>query len=55
MNKTRAYKSDVSASIHEIASGLHKVGMIDKKTRRHFDESCLTSIREFSSGDPQAT
>jgi putative transcriptional regulator len=48
---TRTYKSDVSASLHELASDLHEVGLIDKATMRHFDESCLTPIHEFSAED----
>jgi len=51
MSKNKAYNSDVSASIHEIANGLYKVGMIDKKTMRRFDESCLTPIHEFSADE----
>lgn len=48
MTRTKSYKSDVSASIHEIASGLSKVGMIDKKTMRRFDDSCLTPVHPFT-------
>ena len=51
MSKTRVYKSDVKAAIHEIASGLHDVGMIDKQTMRHFDESCLTPVRDFTASE----
>ena len=36
------YKSPVSESIHSIASALHDIGVIDKKTMRDFDKSCLT-------------
>lgn len=48
---TKTYKSDVSASLHELASDLHEVGLIDKATMRHFDESCLTPIHEFTAED----
>lgn len=48
MNGTKTYKSDVSASIHELAQALHSIGAIDKKTLRRFDESCLTPIHSFS-------
>lgn len=48
MTKTRTYKSDVSASLHELASDLHDSGMIDKTTMRRFDERCLTPIHEFT-------
>ena len=42
------YRSRISAAIHETASGLHKIGLIDKTTLREFDASCLTSIAPLS-------
>ena len=44
MSRTRAYKSDVKAALHETASDLYESGLIDKKTMRGFDESCLTPV-----------
>ncbi len=35
------------ASIHETAEGLHKAGVISKRTLREFDELCLTPVRPF--------
>ena len=54
MKKNRVYKSDVSAAIHEIASDLHEVGLLGKKTMRRFDETCLTVVHEFSADDIRA-
>jgi putative transcriptional regulator len=54
MRKTKKYQSGVKTAIHEIASGLSDVGMIDKKTMRRFDDSCLTPIHEFRAGDIKA-
>ena len=51
MAKTKKYKSDVKAAIHEIANSLHGIGMIDKQTMRRFDDSCLTPIHEFSADE----
>jgi putative transcriptional regulator len=51
MRKTKIYKSDVKAAIHEIASGLHDVGMIDKQSLRRFDASCLTTVRAFTADE----
>lgn len=48
MTKRKKYKSDVMASAHEMAEALHKVGAIDKKTMREFDDSCLTVVRELT-------
>lgn len=36
------FKSDAFEAIHSSASAMFKVGVIDKATMRHFDESCLT-------------
>ena len=38
---TKTYKSEISASIHEMMEGFYKAGHIDKRTMREFDESCL--------------
>lgn len=54
MTKIKTYKNDVSGSIHELASALHSVGVIDKKTMRHFDHSCLTPIRQFTADEIRA-
>ena len=40
----KAYRSTVSASIHEMAEGLHQIGLLDRQTMRHFDQSCLTPV-----------
>ncbi|HTD19725.1 MAG TPA: DNA-binding transcriptional regulator [Ktedonobacteraceae bacterium] len=54
MVKNKTYKSDAFAAIHETASDLYEAGMIDKQTMRHFDESCLTPVREFTPEEIQA-
>jgi putative transcriptional regulator len=46
--KKKQYRSDISASIHETAEGLHKVGAIDKRTMREFDELCLTKVEPLT-------
>lgn len=51
MAKTRAYKSDVKAAIHETALDLHEAGLIDKHTMRRFDQSSLTPVRTFSAAE----
>ncbi len=37
----KRYKSEPMAAIHETAQGLHKVGAIDSKRMRKFDQMCL--------------
>lgn len=44
----KKYKSDVLRTIHETARGLHRIGLIDGKTMREFDASCLTTVKDLS-------
>jgi putative transcriptional regulator len=48
MAQKKTYKSNAFAAIHETASDYYDAGVIDKRTLRHFDESCLTPVREFT-------
>ena len=45
---TRAYGSAVLRTVHETAEGLYEAGVMDKKTMRHFDETCLTPIKRLT-------
>lgn len=38
----KQYRSDIAASVHETAEGLHKAGLMDKLTMNEFDALCLT-------------
>ena len=38
------FSSRISAAVHETARGLHRIGLIDKKTMRAFEATCLTTI-----------
>lgn len=40
MNKK--YKSDALEAIHETVQGMFNAELLDEKTMREFDESCLT-------------
>ncbi len=46
MKKNKTYKSDAMAAIHETVCDYYDAGVIDKKTMRHFDESCLAPLPE---------
>ena len=46
---TKKYRSDSLAALHETARGLHNAGLIDVKTMRDFDASCLTTVKNLSS------
>ena len=51
MSKTRQYKSDAFAAVHETMDALHQVGAIDKKTMRDFDQACLEPVMELQPGE----
>jgi putative transcriptional regulator len=51
---TKQYRSDVMASIHETAEGLHAAGVMDKQTMRKFDEACLTPVRPLAAQEIRA-
>ena len=48
MSKTKTYKSEALAALHETVSDMYSAGVVDKQTMRHFDESCLTPIHPFT-------
>ncbi|MGH9607670.1 MAG: helix-turn-helix domain-containing protein [Terracidiphilus sp.] len=48
MAKAKRYRSNLMASIHETAEGLHSAGLMDKRTMREFDAMCLTPIRPLA-------
>jgi len=50
----KQYRTAILASVHETVEGLHKAGLIDKKTMREFDDACLTPIRTLSADDIRA-
>lgn len=54
MTKKRNYRSGISAVIHETVEGMFKAGVLDKKTMREFDASCLTPIHDFSAREIRA-
>jgi putative transcriptional regulator len=47
MTKSR-YRTDALAAAHETAAGLHRIGLVDARTMRTFDASCLTPVEELS-------
>ncbi len=50
----RGYKSKALAALHETVSDMFEAGVIDKRTMRDFDASCLTPIEPFSAEDIRA-
>ena len=47
----KKYRSRISAAVHEAMSDLHDIGLVDKKTMRKFDASCLTEVDNLSARD----
>jgi putative transcriptional regulator len=50
----RKYRSEIAAAVHEGVQGMHKLGLVDKKTMREFDLRCLTSVEDMTGEDIQA-
>jgi putative transcriptional regulator len=46
--KKPKYRSEVAAVVHEGVLGMHRLGLVDKKTMREFDVRCLTAIEDLS-------
>ena len=49
----RKYRSGIAEVVHEGVRGMHRLGLVDKKTMRDFDLRCLTLIEPLSAGDIQ--
>ncbi len=46
--KQRKYRSPIAEAMHETLSCLRHIGLIDAKTMREFDASCLTTIEPLT-------
>jgi putative transcriptional regulator len=52
MTKTKPkFRSEIAAAMHETVQGMHRLGLVDKKTMRDFDVRCLTSVEDLSATD----
>ncbi|MGO9485095.1 MAG: helix-turn-helix domain-containing protein [Rhodomicrobium sp.] len=45
------YRSEIAGAMHETVSGMHRLGLVDKKTMRDFDACCLTVVDELTPAD----
>lgn len=45
---TKQYRREALGALHETARGLHHLGLVDIKTMREFDASCLTPVEKLS-------
>ena len=44
----KVYRSKIAAAVHEAMQDAHDIGLLDKKTMREFDASCLTTVEDVS-------
>jgi DNA-binding transcriptional regulator YiaG len=44
----KKYRSKALGAVHEAMEDLHRAGLLDTKTMREFDASCLTSVENVS-------
>jgi putative transcriptional regulator len=44
----KQHRSKALAAVHEVASGLHDAGIMDRRSMKAFDEVCLTPIEPLS-------
>lgn len=44
----KKYRSELAKAIHEDVAHLHKAGLVDKRTMRKFDRTCLTAVEPLS-------
>jgi putative transcriptional regulator len=44
----KKYKSKIFAVVHQSMQDLHDIGLLDQKTMRSFDASCLTEVEPLS-------
>jgi DNA-binding transcriptional regulator YiaG len=49
------YSGRLSAAIHETASGLHRIGLMETETMREFDSSCSKAVENAGSRRDAAT
>ncbi len=53
MAKKTRYRSQIAGAVHEGVRGMHRLGLVDKKTMREFDVRCLTTVEDLSAKDIQ--
>lgn len=54
MAKTKRYRSEALAAVHEMMEDLQEIGAIRKRTMREFDEACLVPASILSADDIRA-
>ena len=47
----KKFRSPIAGAMHETVQGMHRLGLVDKKTMREFDVRCLTSVEDLTAED----
>src|SRR5580698_9354623 len=50
----KKYRSEIAEAVHHGVRGMHRLGLVDKKTMREFDVRCLTAVDDLSAKKIQA-
>lgn len=45
--RSKTYRSEAAASVHEMIEGFHQAGLVDKQTMREFNDSCLAPVDQL--------
>jgi putative transcriptional regulator len=51
---SKKYRSEIAEAVHEGIRGMHRLGLVDKRTMREFDLRCLTAVDDLSPRKIQA-
>ena len=51
--KMKRFRSQALEAAHDAAEGLYLAGLIDKRTMREFDASCLTMVEDLTAEEIQ--
>jgi len=51
MSTKRKYRSEIAKAVHEGVRGMHRLGLVDKKTMREFDVRSFTAVDHLSAED----
>lgn len=54
MKRTKAYRSEIAAAVHGMVEGFERAGLVDKRTMRQFDETCLSPVDAMAPGEIKA-
>src|SRR3954447_11416836 len=50
----RKYRSEIAQTVHEGVRGMHRLGLVDRRTMRDFDLRCLTTVENMAPSDIHA-